>query len=116
MKGFSPPLVNDPELIARLNDTFYALVGEKNVWTDFPAVTGSEDFHILAGDHQNVKIAYILVGIADPAEVEAAQKEGNLFPFAAHSPFYKVDLSSIPFGTRVGLTAVLEVMAKKSAQ
>jgi hippurate hydrolase len=115
MKGFSPPLVNDPDLIARLNRSFFDLVGEKKVWTDFPAVTGSEDFHILAGDHKDVKIAYLFVGIADPAEVEAAQKQGNLFPFAAHSPFYKVDLSSIPFGTQVGLNAVLEVMAKKGA-
>jgi len=111
MKGFSPPLVNDPDLVEKLNRSLIPLVGEKNLVPNFPAVTGSEDFHVLAGENKNVKIAYLLVGIADPVEARKAIQDGRGFPFAAHSPDYKVDLSSIPVGTMVGLTMVLEVMA-----
>ena len=65
MKGGSPPLVNDAALVARLNLPFKELLGDKNVVSQFPPATGSEDVHLLMGDHK-IPLDFILVGIAEP--------------------------------------------------
>ncbi len=113
MKGSSPPLVNDEELIKRLNEVLAHFVDKKLLLPEFPAVTGSEDFHLLQGDYgDQVEIAFLLVGIANPAVYAEALKQGKQFPFAAHNPGYTVDLASIPFGAKVGALSVLALMAK----
>jgi hypothetical protein len=48
---------------------------------------------MLVRDHPRTKVAYLLVGIAEPARVAAAQKEGKTFPFYNHNPGYTVDLA-----------------------
>jgi amidohydrolase len=112
MKGFSPPLVNTESLVAKLHPALKAMLGEKNVATEFPPATGSEDAHILSGDNPNVEIAFLAVGIADPSLfTEELVKEKRL-PFSVHNPDFRVDLNAIPLGAKVGVLSVLELMVK----
>jgi hippurate hydrolase len=109
MKGTSTPLVNDATLVKRLQHPLEQLVGEEQVVTDFPTTTGSEDAHLLLGAQQDVPLAYLVVGVAAP---EAFAKAGNKPPYYNHSSDYKVELDAIPFGTKVGTIAALELLAK----
>jgi amidohydrolase len=112
MKGGSTPLVNTDALVARLNVPLKALLGERQVVTDMPAATGSEDVHLLLGEHTQVPFAFLLVGVADPTVFENARKEGKFVPYSAHNPNYIVDLAAIPVGTKVATTMVTELLAK----
>jgi metal-dependent amidase/aminoacylase/carboxypeptidase family protein len=106
------PLVNTDALVARLNVPLKALPGEQQVVTDMPAATGSEDVHLLLGEHTRVPFAYLLVGVADPAVFAQAPPEGKFVPYSAHNPNYIVDLAAIPVGTKVATTMVSELLAK----
>ena len=112
MKGHSTPLVNDEALVKRLDGPLAQLLGDASVIKALPPMTGSEDFHLLKGDHEAIPSAYFWVGIAEPAVYDKAKKEGKEVPFGNHSPFYKVDPASIPIGAKVGATVVLELLAK----
>jgi hippurate hydrolase len=112
MKGNATPLANDTALVNRLNAPLKELLGEKMVVTNLPAVVGSEDAHLLLGDHQ-APVALLLVGIVDPPVFAQAQKKGKLMPYAGHNPNYIVDEKSIPLGTRVATTMVMEMMARR---
>ncbi|WP_119387958.1 amidohydrolase [Taklimakanibacter lacteus] len=112
MKGFSPPLVNDAKLAALLKPMLAGLLGEKQVIDEFPPATGSEDVHLLRGPHEKVPVAYMAVGVADPALFAEAAKAGKVFPYSAHNPDFRVDLNAIPVGAKVGTLSVLELMAK----
>jgi amidohydrolase len=113
MKGGTTPLVNTDALIKRLNVPLKELLGDKNVVSEFPPATGSEDVHLLLGDHTNTPFAFVLVGVADPAVFAQARKEGKLAPYSPHNPNYIVDLAAIPIGAKVATTMVLELLAKK---
>ena len=112
MKGSSAPLVNDDALAARMAATLKALLGEQNVVTEFPPVTGSEDVHLLKGPHQDVPFNYLFVGIADPEVLAAAQRPGEppRPPYAGHNPNFVVDLSAIRVGTEIATVAMLELL------
>lgn len=112
MKGGSLPLVNDAELVNRINVPLKAMLGEKMVLTNLPAAVGSEDVHHLLGDHK-VPMAFLLVGIVDPPVFAKAQQAGMLVPYTAHNPNYIVDPKSIPLGTKIATTMVMEMLAKK---
>jgi hippurate hydrolase len=114
MKGGSTPLVNDPNLVARLNVPFKELVGDKNVVSEFPPATGSEDVHLLMGDHK-IPFDYILVGIADPEVFAEARKQGKFLPYSNHNGDFRVDPKAIPVGTKVATIAVLDLLTKSSA-
>lgn len=114
MKGNSPALVNDAEVVDQLVGPLEALVGQANVVKQFPPATGSEDAHLLRGDHSDVKVAYMAVGIAEPAVFEAAVADGRLFPFSAHNPNFIVDLNAIPLGTKIGAVSVLSLLARQN--
>ncbi|MFC0283419.1 amidohydrolase [Camelimonas abortus] len=116
MKGGSTPLVNDPKLAARLAESLRATLGDKAVLTDFPRATGSEDFHLLLGDHRDVPVNYAFVGVADPGVFTRAAREGRKLPYANHSPNFVVDLKAIPFGARVATLTVLELLARPAGQ
>ncbi|MGL4666886.1 MAG: amidohydrolase, partial [Saezia sp.] len=113
MKGGSTPLINNPDLVARLNAPLVALLGEKNVVTDMPPATASEDVHLLLTGHENVPFAFLLVGIVDPEVFAKARAEGKFVPYTAHNPNYIVDLKAIPLGSKIAATAVLELLNKK---
>ncbi len=112
MKGGSTPLVNQDELAERMATTLKATIGEKNVVTELPPATGSEDVHLLLGPHTDVPFNYLIVGVADPAVYAAAVKEGKMWPYSAHNPNFVVDLRAIPFGTRVATISMLDLLQK----
>lgn len=111
MAGGATPLVNDAALTARLAAALGGALGEQNVLTELPAVTASEDCHLLKGPHHDIPLAYLMVGVADPKVYSDAAARGQLFPYAPHSPDYVVDLAAIPFGVRIASQAMLELLA-----
>jgi len=111
-KGGSPPLVNDKEVIDRINPQLANLVGANKLIADFPGTTGSEDVHQLKGDNKNIQFAFVFVGIADPALFAKARAEGKTVPFSNHNPTFQVDLNAIPFGTKVASVMTMELLQK----
>ena len=111
MKGASTPLVNHDELAKRIALPLSEYLGEKNVIENFPPTTGSEDVHLLIGDHKDVPFNYLIVGVADPKVFSAARKEGKFMPYSAHNPNFVVDLKAIPLGTKIATISMLELMA-----
>jgi len=114
MKGGASALVNDDALIDRLNVPLRTLLGSEAVVTEFPAVTGSEDCHLLKGEHSDIPLAYIFVGTADPERCAEARREGKDEPFSAHGPDYVVDPNAIPIGVMIASVAVLELLSSAS--
>ena len=115
MKGGSGPLINDQEVIDRLNRMFTmsARIEENALITSLPKVTGSEDAHMLVRDFKTTKVGYVLVGIAEPALFAEAQKRGQAVPFFNHNPGYKVDEAAIAFGAKIGTLATLEMLGRR---
>ncbi|MDX8529539.1 amidohydrolase [Mesorhizobium sp. VK25A] len=112
MKGGSTPLVNDKALAERLAATMKGVIGDKNVVTEFPPATGSEDVHLLLGPYQDVPFDYMIVGVADPKVYADAVAKGLQFPYSAHNPNFVVDLKAIPFGTKIATVAMLDLLGK----
>ena len=110
MAGGSTPLVNDPDLTARLAAALGDVLGGHNVITELPAITGSEDCHLLKGPHHDIPLAYLMVGVADPQVYADAAARGQLFPYSPHSPDYVVDLAAIAAGTRIASRAMLSLL------
>ena len=104
-------LKNNEVLTAKINGALEKMAGpNKNL--SIPPVMGSEDVQELLKDHPEVPYNYFIVGIANHEVYEKAMKEGKQFPFSNHNPDFWVDLSAIPFGTSLGLAAVLEAFAQ----
>ncbi len=112
MKGGSTPLVNDDEFTARIAGNFADILGSDAVITDAPAVTGSEDAHLLMGPHEDIDFCYFNVGVADAEADAAARARGELFPYGMHSAHFVVDLAAVPFGARLASYAMLELLGK----
>lgn len=104
--------MNDDALSARLAAPLKALLGEKNVVTEFPPATGSEDVHLLRGPYSDVPFTFLIVGVADPEVFAAARKEGKMMPYSAHNPNFVVDLKAISIGAKVATVSMMELMAK----
>ncbi|MDC8001183.1 amidohydrolase [Aequorivita todarodis] len=109
MKGHAEPLDNSKALTQRIQKATGKLLGEKNVLKEdvFPSVMGSEDFHHLVLQNEKVNYSYFQVGVADPDRFAQALKEGKSFPYSNHNGDFIVELSSIPLGTKIGITALL---------
>lgn len=111
MKGKAGPLVNDKELIGRINPSLATLMGKGLVIDQFPAVMGSEDFQE-AFKPLGTPYAFLLIGVA-PAEMFAkAKAAGRPFPYSNHNPDFFVDLAAIAVGAKVNAVAVLSIVAK----
>lgn len=114
MKGHSAPLVNDPQLVRKLLVPIKKDIGADHILTEYAAATGSEDVHMLRGEYEkDVPVSFMFVGVADPGVFAQAQKEGKLVPYAAHNPYFIVDLKAIPVGAEIGTLSVMELLAKK---
>lgn len=100
-KSGTTPMVNDAAVIDRINPQLANLVEANRLITNFPGTTGSEDAHLLKGDHDTIQFGFIFVGVAEPALFAKAQTEGKMVPFSNHNPNFQVDLNAIPFGTKV---------------
>jgi amidohydrolase len=114
MRGGCTPLVNDERLTARLAGALGNVIDSGNVVTQLPAVTASEDCHLLKGPYRDVPLSYLFVGVADPQVCAKAFEAGKLFPYSPHSPDYVVDLASIPFGAKVASHVMLELLGSPS--
>ncbi len=110
MKGGSPPLVNTPDLAESMSASLGEIIGADKVITDMPAVTGSEDAHMLRGPHTDLPFNYLLVGVAAPDVFAEALSRGELVPYYPHNPNYVVDLAAIGFGTKVAAYSVLGLL------
>lgn len=111
MKSSAFPLKNDTALAERINRSLESILPVENIIWDLPAFMGSEDFNYLAGE--KTKCDYIFVGIANPAWMEAAAREGKKMPFNIHNGDYKIDLAAIPLGTLIGAASVFEMFKEK---
>ncbi|SRX93056.1 amidohydrolase [Gloeocapsa sp. PCC 7428] [Mycobacterium shimoidei] len=110
VKGGSPPLVNDDALAERVAAALSEVLGPQNVLTQVPAVTASEDCHLLKGPHTDVPLCFLMVGVADPQVCAEAWAAGRLFPYSPHSPDYVVDLAAIPAGAKTASHVMLELL------
>lgn len=75
-----------------------------------PAVTGSEDAHMLRGPHTDLPFNYLLVGVAAPEVFAEALSRGELVPYYPHNPNYVVDLAAVAFGTKIAAYSVLSLV------
>jgi amidohydrolase len=114
MLGGSTPLINDEQLAARLAGALGKALEPDKVVTQLPAVSASEDCHLLKGQYHDLPLSYLLVGVADPQVCAKAWQAGKVFPYSPHSPDYVVDLAAIPFGAKVASYVVLELLSKAS--
>jgi hippurate hydrolase len=112
MKGNSTVLINDAESLEIVTPVLQSLLGEKNVIVDAPKRMGSEDAHLLVGENETKRVVYVDVGTAKPDHVKKAQAQGKEIPYSNHNPDYQVDLDAIPLGTKIGVAAVLALLAK----
>jgi hippurate hydrolase len=109
-KSGTTPMINDTALVERLNPELTSLVGSDKLITNFTGTTGSEDAHLLKGDHESIQFAFAFVGVADPVVFAQAQADGLAVPFSNHNSNFQVDLNAIPFGAKVGTTMVMALL------
>ncbi|MDA3615991.1 amidohydrolase [Polluticaenibacter yanchengensis] len=107
------PLNNHEVLTTRLNTAFEKVLGKENVLTNRPAFMPSEDFQYFAMAGSKTVYNYTFVGIANKDAVKKANASGKEFPFFNHNGNFEVDLSAIPLGTEIGVTAVMELLKIK---
>ena len=112
MKMKVVPLKNDPFMVDKLNPVLESVTGPGKNVQGVPPTMGSEDFQHLVLPNKKQVYDYILVGIANPADVAKANKEGKMFPYYNHNGDFKVDLTAIPFCTSLGATALMEMFKK----
>jgi hippurate hydrolase len=112
MKGHAGPLVNDPALVERLRPGLVALLGEGKVVGNFPTLMGSEDFQE-AFAPLNIPYVFLLIGVAPPERVAAAQKQGRLFPYSNHNPDFFVELPAVTLGAQINTVAALALLGSK---
>jgi hippurate hydrolase len=113
-KGWSYPLENEPEITAVVREALYPLVENKKMVLDesvLPSVMGSEDLHHLIIENEKKDCVFINVGVAEPKRFAEAMKKGQL-PFANHNGNFEIDLSAIPYGSKVAITAMLAIFNK----
>lgn len=111
MKGNSGPLVNNAELVAKVNPALKQLMGDNNVINEFPSVMGSEDFQE-AFKGMDVPYSFMFIGVAPPEMFAKARAAGKPFPYSNHNPDFFVDLAAIPIGAKVNAVAALSVLQK----
>lgn len=112
MKGSVYPQVNDSTLASKVNKALGSVLAADKIIVNTPPIMGSEDFnHLVLGNNKTI-CDYVWVGTANPEDVAKANQEGKKAPYYNHNGNYKVDLSAIPLGTVIGVTALLELFKK----
>ncbi len=79
---------------------------------NFPTVMGSEDFQE-AFAPLNTPYVFLLIGVAPPELVAAAQKQGRLFPYSNHNPDFFVELPAVTLGAQINTVAALALLGSK---
>jgi len=111
-KGGTTPMVNDQDVIDRINPQLANLIEANRLIAEFSGTTGSEDVHLLKGDNQSIKFGFVFVGVAEPTLFAKARAEGKMVPFSNHNSNFQVDLNAIPLGTKVASLMVMEFLRK----
>ena len=106
------PVVNNKEMVEKINTSLTSVLGKQNVITDRPSLMPSEDFQYLVFGNKKTVYDYMFVGTANPEVVAKAHSEGKQYPFFNHNGNFQVDLSAIPLGTEIGATALLAMFSK----
>jgi len=112
MKSMVYPLVNNAAMVNRINGSLSTVLLPANIITNTPAIMGSEDFHHLVIHNKKTVYDFIMVGTANAELVAKAAQEGKKYPFFNHNGNYQVDLATIPLGTVIGATGLLELFKK----
>lgn len=112
MKGNVFPQVNDAVVSDKINKALSAVIAPGKIITNTPPIMGSEDFNHLVRGNNKTLCDYVWVGSAHPDAYAKAVQEGKRAPFYNHNGNYQVDLSAIPLGTEIGVTALLELFKK----
>jgi len=112
IKGTVFPLENNTAFTNKINAALGAVISSDKIITNTPSSMGSEDFHHLVLGNNKTVYNYIKVGIANPAVYAKAIQEGKKAPFFHHAGDYWVDISAIPLGTEIGVTALLAAFKK----
>jgi len=112
MKGNVYPLINNATTTNKINRAVASVLAPEKIVTNVPAEMVSEDFAQLIVDKKKTSYDFILVGTANTEVAAKAIAEGKKYPFFNHNGNYEVDLSAIPLGTEIGVTALLELFKK----
>ena len=112
MKSNVYPLINNAAMVNKLNAALSSVIVPEKIIKDVPAEMGSEDFAQLVVDKKKTSYDFIMVGTANVERSAKAIAEGKKYPFYNHNGNYEVDLSAIPLGTEIGITALLELFRK----
>ena len=105
----TPPVVNDPELIARLRAPILAELGSEGLYTRERDSMGAEDFAEFGSTEHDVPSAFLSVGGSPPEVVAEAEGGGAPAPFH-HSPGFRIEpRGSIVTGVRATIAAVKEL-------
>lgn len=107
------PLVNDTTLTRVIYHSLIENIGDENILTEktLRPVMASEDFQhlVLTGPEKKIPYSYINIGIVDPDRYTKSMKETGSAPYQNHNGDYEVDLKAIPYGSEVGITAILGI-------
>ncbi len=112
MKSSVFPQVNEAAVADKLNRALGNVLAPGKIFTNTPAIMGSEDFNHLVLPNSKTVCDFIWVGSAEPALYAKAVSEGKRAPFYNHNGNYQVDLAAIPLGAVIGATALLELFKK----
>jgi amidohydrolase len=108
MKGMVYPMVNDSNLVYRVNLALGSVIHKERLFNNFAPTMGSEDFHHLVLSKPGIAYDFLHVGVAN-----GSKNDENTPPFSYHQGNYKVELTAIPFGVVVGSVSILEILKSK---
>lgn len=108
-QDFTPTLVNNPDLTARLREVFTQWFGSQNV-QDRKPVMGGEDFSRYGLTEDKIPVCMFWLGATRPERYQEIKKKKEPLP-GLHSPFFKPDAEeTVPFGVTAMSAAVLDAL------
>lgn len=110
-KGWSYPLDNTSSLTKVIRTGLQKNIPGLQLLTEehLPSVMGSEDFHHLVIHNKKKDYSYINVGIAEPQRFLKSFSERQAPPFNNHNGDFEIDLTGIPFGSRIAALSVFSI-------
>lgn len=108
---WTPPMINDAELVRRLKSVWGDAVGDSNVVDEPPTGMGGEDFPFLTLD-PDIPSAFWRVGGTPAEDFERAASGGPPVP-SHHSPLFKIAPEpAVRAGVESTVLALLELMPR----
>ena len=108
----TPPVLNDEKLTGKIHGFASELIGEKNIISTKPAMTG-EDFGKFGRTQENIPICLIWLGSTNPELMQELEVKGEE-PEPLHSPYLKPDYpKTIETGIRLMTANAMGLMNQK---